>query len=84
MEATLPAPPEVVWQLITDWERQGDWMLEASDFVVLEDGVEQKVIGLDYLGSRAAAPVTTVVEAPTAAPEPVAAPPATTSTSIIS
>lgn len=34
MEATLPAPPEVIWQLITDWERQGDWMLEASDFVV--------------------------------------------------
>jgi carbon monoxide dehydrogenase subunit G len=34
MEATMPAPPEVVWELITDWERQGDWMLEASDFVV--------------------------------------------------
>lgn len=34
MEATLQAPPEVIWELITDWERQGDWMLEASDFVV--------------------------------------------------
>ena len=34
MAATLPAPPEVVWRLVTDWERQGDWMLEASDFVV--------------------------------------------------
>lgn len=34
MEATMPAPPEVVWELITDWERQSDWMLEASDFVV--------------------------------------------------
>lgn len=34
METTVPAPPEVVWRLITDWERQGDWMLEASDFVV--------------------------------------------------
>ena len=34
MEATMPAPPEVVWELITDWERQGDWMLEASDLVV--------------------------------------------------
>jgi carbon monoxide dehydrogenase subunit G len=34
MEATIPAPPEVVWGLITDWERQGEWMLEASDFVV--------------------------------------------------
>ena len=37
MEATLPAPPEVIWTLITDWERQGDWMLEASDFVVTSD-----------------------------------------------
>lgn len=34
MEATMPAPPEVIWDLITDWERQGDWMLEASEFVV--------------------------------------------------
>ena len=34
MAATLPAPPEIVWDLVTDWERQGDWMLEASDFVV--------------------------------------------------
>ena len=34
MEATVPAPPEVVWGLVTDWERQGDWMLEATDFVV--------------------------------------------------
>lgn len=34
---TIPAPPEVVWRLITDWERLGDWMLEASDFVVLGD-----------------------------------------------
>jgi carbon monoxide dehydrogenase subunit G len=31
---TLPAGPDVVWRLITDWERQSDWMLEASDFVV--------------------------------------------------
>ena len=31
---TLPGPPEVVWDLITDWENLGDWMLEASDFVV--------------------------------------------------
>jgi uncharacterized protein YndB with AHSA1/START domain len=31
---TLPGPPELVWRLITDWERQGDWMLEAYDFVV--------------------------------------------------
>jgi len=34
MAATVAAPPEDVWSLVTDWERQGDWMLEASDFVV--------------------------------------------------
>ncbi|HEX2499069.1 MAG: SRPBCC family protein [Actinomycetes bacterium] len=32
--AIVPGPPDVVWNLITDWERQGDWMLEARDFVV--------------------------------------------------
>ena len=37
MAATLPGPPDVVWELITDWEHQDDWMLEASDFVVLTD-----------------------------------------------
>ena len=31
---TMPGPPEVVWRLITDWENQGDWQLEARDFVV--------------------------------------------------
>ena len=35
--ATMPGPPNVVWELITDWENQGDWMLEASDFVVTSD-----------------------------------------------
>jgi carbon monoxide dehydrogenase subunit G len=34
LERTLPGPPDVVWQLITDWENQGSWMREASDFVV--------------------------------------------------
>lgn len=34
MSATIPAAPDVVWRLVTDWERQGEWMLEASDFVV--------------------------------------------------
>jgi uncharacterized protein YndB with AHSA1/START domain len=34
---TLPGPPEVVWELITDWENLGDWMLEASHFVVLSE-----------------------------------------------
>jgi carbon monoxide dehydrogenase subunit G len=31
----LPAPASVVWELLIDWENQGDWMLEATDFVVL-------------------------------------------------
>ena len=35
--ATMPGPPEVVWDLITEWENQGDWMLEASRFRVLSD-----------------------------------------------
>ena len=34
LSATLPGPQEVVWALITDWENLGDWMLEASHFVV--------------------------------------------------
>ena len=37
---TMPAPPPVVWRLITDWERQGDWMLEASNFRVLSEARE--------------------------------------------
>lgn len=40
MAATMPGPPEVVWELLTDWEHQGDWMLEASDFVVTSEGRE--------------------------------------------
>jgi uncharacterized protein YndB with AHSA1/START domain len=35
--ATMPGPPEVVWALLTDWEHQDDWMLEASDFVVVSE-----------------------------------------------
>jgi Polyketide cyclase / dehydrase and lipid transport len=34
MSETLPGPQDLVWELITDWENLGDWMLEASDFVV--------------------------------------------------
>jgi uncharacterized protein YndB with AHSA1/START domain len=37
MSETLPGPQEVVWQLITDWENLGDWMLEASHFVVTSE-----------------------------------------------
>ena len=35
MSHTVEGPAEVVWDLITDWEHQDDWMLEASDFVVV-------------------------------------------------
>jgi len=45
MAATLPGPPEVVWDLITDWEHQDDWMLEASDFVVL--GSQREGVGVE-------------------------------------
>lgn len=37
MASTMPGPPSVVWELITDWEHQDDWMLEASNFVVISD-----------------------------------------------
>ncbi|MDQ3987186.1 MAG: SRPBCC family protein [Actinomycetota bacterium] len=42
---TLPGPPEVVWELITDWENQGDWMLEARDFVVTS--AEREGLGVE-------------------------------------
>lgn len=35
LTAELPGPADAVWELITDWENQGDWMLEARDFVVV-------------------------------------------------
>jgi hypothetical protein len=31
----LPGPSDVVWELLTDWEHQGEWQLEASDFEVV-------------------------------------------------
>jgi hypothetical protein len=37
MSADLSGPPSTVWRLLVDWERQGDWMLEASDFVVISE-----------------------------------------------
>lgn len=37
MSRLMPAHSAVVWELITDWEHQDDWMLEASDFVVIGD-----------------------------------------------
>jgi uncharacterized protein YndB with AHSA1/START domain len=37
MAETMPGPPEIVWELITDWEHQDDWMLEASNFRVTSE-----------------------------------------------
>ena len=37
MAEVLPSSPAVVWELITDWDHQDDWMLEASDFVVVSE-----------------------------------------------
>lgn len=33
----LPGSRELVWELLTDWERQTDWMLEMSDVVVTSE-----------------------------------------------
>jgi hypothetical protein len=38
--AELDGSPELIWQLLTDWERQGDWMLEAKDFDVVSPNRE--------------------------------------------
>ena len=42
---TMPGPPELVWELITDWEHQGDWMLEATAFEVI--GEQREGIGVE-------------------------------------
>ena len=40
VEAELDGPIDLVWAILTDWERQGEWMLEASDFVVVSPNRE--------------------------------------------
>ncbi len=45
LSETMPGPPSVVWRLITDWEHQDDWMLEASDFVVLSE--QREGVGME-------------------------------------
>ena len=40
LSADFDGAPELVWRLLTDWERQGDWMLEASDFDVVSPNRE--------------------------------------------
>ncbi len=57
MEATLPAPPDVVWRLITHWERQGEWMLEASDFVVTSS--HREGVGVEAEATISIAGITT-------------------------
>jgi len=57
MAETMPGPPEVVWQLITDWEHQGDWMLEASDFMVTSE--HREGVGVEAEATVRIAGVTT-------------------------
>lgn len=33
----VSAPPAVVWEVLTDWERQADWMVDAQAVEVLTD-----------------------------------------------
>ncbi|MFN2488845.1 MAG: SRPBCC family protein [Actinomycetota bacterium] len=49
MVETVSGPPGVVWELITDWEHQDDWMLEASDFVVLSE--RREGVGVEALAT---------------------------------
>jgi uncharacterized protein YndB with AHSA1/START domain len=57
MAETLPGPPSVVWELITDWEHQGDWMLEASDFTVTSK--KRKGVGVEAEATIRIAGITT-------------------------
>jgi len=54
---TMPGPPEIVWALLTDWERQGDWMLEASDVVVV--GRQREGVGVEARAKVRIAGITT-------------------------
>ena len=53
LTADLDGAPELVWRLLVDWERQGDWMLEASDFEVTSphrDGVGVEALATVRIG----------------------------------
>ena len=54
---TMPGPPEVVWELLTDWERQGEWMLEASDVEVI--GHQREGVGVEARAKVRIAGITT-------------------------
>lgn len=45
----LPGPRELVWELLTDWERQADWMLEMSDVVVTSE--QREGVGVEALAT---------------------------------
>ena len=55
--AELDGPPELVWRLLTDWERQGDWMLEAKDFEVISPNREG--LGVEALATVTIAGIST-------------------------
>jgi uncharacterized protein YndB with AHSA1/START domain len=47
--AELDGPPAVVWKLLTDWERQDEWMLEASGFEVVS--AHREGVGVEALAT---------------------------------
>jgi uncharacterized protein YndB with AHSA1/START domain len=57
MAETMPGPPAIVWELITDWEHQDDWMLEARDFTVLSK--KREGVGVEAEATIRVAGITT-------------------------
>ena len=57
VDRVLPGPAAIVWELITDWEHQDDWMLEARDFVVLTD--QREGIGVEAAATVSIGGITT-------------------------
>ena len=55
--AELDGPPELVWRLLTDWERQGDWMLEARDVEVVSP--HREGVGVEALATVAIGGIST-------------------------
>lgn len=47
--ADLPGPPDLVWEMLTDWERQDEWMLEMSDVVVTSE--QRQGVGVEALAT---------------------------------
>jgi hypothetical protein len=52
-----PAEPRIVWELVTDWEHQGDWMLEARDFTMLSK--KRQGVGVEAEATIRVAGITT-------------------------